>query len=283
MKQAHPLFIALLVWLFIGESFFVYGRTYETLKGVKIEGTFVDLKSSSANKAVVIKLDKTGKLFELPLARFSPSDQHYIKFAHLTKRAKGTTPQGTTKVTQTDTIPLPPPSGNSVFSNLGSKLVGVEGRSVRSRKMQSTPDYYAFYFAASWCPACTQFTPRFAEYYKNNISFAKPKVEIIFISRDNDKKSMENYMLKGNMPWPALRYTDPKREQLIEKYGGNGTPCLVLVDRSGKVISDSYVNGKNRGAFAVKQDLAAWFTGGERMSGSIIKSNPTPGKRVSDR
>ena len=184
-----------------------------------------------------------------------------------------------------DGFPLPVPSGPSIFASLASKLEAVNGSAVRYYRPKSTPDYYAFYFAASWCPSCSAFTPRLAEYYRNNIRFAKPKFEVIFISRDEGKKSMENYMLKEKMPWPALRYSDPNRLKLIKKYGGGGTPCLVLVDRAGKVLSESYINGNNRGAFAVKQDLAAWFTKGERVLDppSIILSKLAPGQRVSDR
>lgn len=285
VKKARFYYLLLAMTITLGHSSAV-GRTYKTITGVTLEGSFVDLKKSGANQIVILKLDRTGKNYELPLLGLSPSDQHFVKFTHLTNRAKGVTPVSTGKtVPSAKTIPLPAPSGRSVayISSLKSKLVTVEGNRVRSHKLEKTPDYYAFYFAANWCPACSQFTPQLARYYKKNIAFANPKFEIIFVSRDNSQKEMEDYMLKSNMPFPALRFSDPNREILRKKYAPTATPSLVLVDRAGKVISDSVVNNQYRSAFAVKQDIAAWFTDGERTEDGIIKSSLTTDKRVSDR
>lgn len=286
MKQTHWVYVVLLGIITVCWHSPAFARTYKTITGVTLEGSFVDLKKSGATQIVVLKLDRTGKPYEIPLLRLSPSDQHFIKFSHLTNKAKGITPSATEKtMPAVKAIPLPAPSGRTVsyISSIKSKLVAVDGNGVRSHQLAKTPDYYALYFAASWCPACSQFTPQLAKYYKNNISFANPKFEIVFISRDNNKKEMENYMLKSKMPWPALRYSDPNREKLRKKYAPNATPSLVLVDRAGKVISDSVVNNQYRSAFAVKQDIAAWFTEGERTEDGIIKSNLTSDKRVSDR
>ena len=286
MRKSQLIYVLLLVMTIITGRSPAFARNYKTLAGVTLEGSFVDLKKSGSIQIVVLKLDRTGKTYEMPFLGLSPSDQHFVKFSHLTNKAKGITPASTGKtVPAVKTIPLPVPSGRSVayISSLKSKLVAVDGNGVRSHKLEKAPDYYAFYFAASWCPACSQFTPQLARYYKKNIAFANPKFEIIFVSRDNSKKEMENYMLKSNMPFPALRYSDPNREKLRKKYAPNATPSLVLVDRSGKVISDSVVNNQYRSAFAVKQDIAAWFTDGERTEDGIIKSSLTTDKRVSDR
>ncbi|MFK5921643.1 MAG: thioredoxin-like domain-containing protein [Verrucomicrobiota bacterium] len=279
--------IFLLQLLFWTASSSSYARVFETIQGVRVEGDFVDMKTSGNNKTVVLRLKRTGKLHEIPLSRFSPSDQHFLKFSDLSNRATGKKP-ATKEALKNEPKKdnLPPPSGNAIaiISSLSSKLVMVNGPRVQKHKTEKAPDYYALYFAASWCHACAQFTPRLREYYRLNIDFAKPKFEIVFISRDNSKAEMENYMIKSKMPWPAISYSDSNRERLVKKYAPRGTPSLVLIDRAGKVISDSAVNGQYRSAFAVKQDIATWFTEGERTaSGGIIKSKLAPGKRVSDR
>lgn len=261
-----------------------FGRTYKTLTGVPLEATFHELKTSGTQQIVVLKMDRTGRMYEIPLAGLSPADQAHVKMGDIRKRSAASSPhlEKSGVMASASEPSLPAPSGESVFSNLGSKLVSVEGKSVKPHTLAEAPDYYAFYFAASWCHVCHRFTPQLAKYYSHNISYANPKIEFVYVSRDQSKRDMENYMIESGMPWPAIRYSDSTREKLIKKYAPSGTPCLVLVDRAGKVISESFVDGNPRGAFAVKQDIAFWFTGGERTGGGIIKSKLTNDKRVSD-
>ena len=46
------------------------------------------------------------------------------------------------------------------------------------------------------------------------------------------------------MPWPAVRFRDARRIDEITRYEGEGIPYLVVVDRQGKVIADSFANGE---------------------------------------
>ena len=57
------------------------------------------------------------------------------------------------------------------------------------------------------------------------------------------------------MPWPAIAFRQIDRLKEVKKYAGAGIPCLVVVDRDGKVLSDSYVDGKYVGPQKVMQDL----------------------------
>ncbi len=284
MKRIQSIGVFLTALFLIAHQPAVQGRTYKTLTGIALEGSFVDLKKVRGTQIVVLHLDRTGKPYELALSSLSLSDQKFIKFTHLTNRAKGITPHSKGEKTtgsKSDSLPLPSGPTDPMLANLSSKLVALDGRRLKKHKMQQTPDYYALYFAASWCSSCAHFTPKLTNYYNYNISFANPKFEVIFISRDNSENEMENYMIKSEMPWPALRYTDPAREKLRKKYAPRATPSLVLVDRAGKVISDSVVDDKYRSAFSVKQDMAVWFTDGERNKTGVIKSSLTPDKRVS--
>lgn len=277
MKRMHASCVFLIAVFFLTLSPSLSGRTFKTLAGVSIEAALVELKAGAAGQIVVLKLDRGGRRYEIPLARLSPTDQDFIKYAHLLEPSSRTVATDRGKA-------VPAVSGASIFAGLSSKLVAVDGRRVKKHQLETEtkPEYYAFYFAAGWCPACSRFTSQLAKYYTNNIAFANPRFEIIFVSRDNSKQEMDDYMLKSGMPWPAISYSASVREQLIKKYAPSGTPSLVLVDHAGKVISESFVDGKPRGAFAVKQDMAFWFTGGERAGTSIIKSGLTSDKRVSD-
>jgi len=73
---------------------------------------------------------------------------------------------------------------------------------------------------------------------------------------------MQNYMRELNMPWLALDYQKLESKQAIKKYAGAGIPCLVLIDSTGKVISDSFAGKDYLGPGKVLADLDAIFAKG---------------------
>lgn len=128
----------------------------------------------------------------------------------------------------------------SIFKDmLKGKLVALAGKRVGRYEMVEEPKYYAFYFSAHWCPPCRAFTPKLVEFY-NAQETRKKNFEIIFVSADNDEQSMDQYIKGDTMPWPAVAFRSLDRIKEIKKYSTQGIPRLVLVDREGKVISDSY-------------------------------------------
>ena len=42
-------------------------------------------------------------------------------------------------------------------------------------------------------------------------------------------------MKDDTMPWPAIAFRQVERLKEVKKYAGAGIPCLVVVDRDGKV------------------------------------------------
>jgi nucleoredoxin len=115
------------------------------------------------------------------------------------------------------------------------------------------------YLSAHWCPPCRQFTPKLVSYY-NKIIAAHPEFEIVFVSMDKGAAMMESYMHEDHMPWPALSY-DKVAGSGVRRYFGDSIPCLVIVDETGKVISDTYAGGNYRGPEAVLADLDRFFAG----------------------
>jgi nucleoredoxin len=106
----------------------------------------------------------------------------------------------------------------------------------------AAPDYYAIYFSAGWCAPCHKFTPQLVEFYRQNKE-NHANFEVVFVSSDHSERDMLNYMKQFSMPWPALRFEDAKSPD-VDRYAGDGIPCLVVVDAEGKVVSNSYINGK---------------------------------------
>jgi len=148
------------------------------------------------------------------------------------------------------------PAAASKFQQLlKGKLVGLNGKRISRRELSGDPEYYAFYFSAHWCPPCRTFTPKLVNFYNSNEAAGK-KFEIIFVSSDSNEDMMEEYIKEDKMPWPAIKYRYAKKIKEISKYAGSGIPCLVLVDREGNVISDSYQGKKYVGPNKVMGDIA---------------------------
>ena len=62
----------------------------------------------------------------------------------------------------------------------------------------------ALYFSAHWCPPCRNFTPLLNTFYENANSDGK-KMEIIFVSSDNDEQAFKEYF--ESMKWDcAVKY-----------------------------------------------------------------------------
>lgn len=120
--------------------------------------------------------------------------------------------------------------------------------------------YFALYYSAQWCPPCEVFTPKLVKFY-NDFKPSHPDFELIFISEDYDANAMLAYMKEMSMPWPAVNYDQlthprgPFNGPGIEGFASKGIPDLVLVDATGKVLSDSYQKGESVGPEQVIDDI----------------------------
>lgn len=90
------------------------------------------------------------------------------------------------------------------------------------------------YFTASWCPPCQGFCPILIDFY-NEINSIEKKLEIILVSRDQNKEDFEEYYTQ--MPWLALPWDDPRIYNLAEKYNIKGIPVLLVLKKNGEVAS----------------------------------------------
>lgn len=138
---------------------------------------------------------------------------------------------------------------------LAGKLVAMEGGGLRAREpvRMAGVKFFAIYFSASWCGPCRQFTPDLVDAY-GKIRALYPEFEIVHVNRDRTEGDMAGYMRDDRMPWPALRWSALRHTPEIERFGGSGIPCLVLIDETGKVLSDSYRWGRYVGPDAVLDD-----------------------------
>ena len=211
-----------------------------------MKADFVRTKTEGTERIVVFKKDD-GLHYQLAINSLSDADQAYIAKLEANQSSSSPAVEETSATAMT-----------AFEQTITKHLVRSKG-SRTSRVAQGelgSKDYYAIYYSAHWCPPCRTFTPKLVDFYK---SAAKqhPNFEIIFVSSDKDEDAMAEYMKETKMPWLALDFDKKKSSRELTQFAGNGIPCLVLVDRNGKVLSDSYVNGKYVGPTKVMNDLKA--------------------------
>ncbi len=102
------------------------------------------------------------------------------------------------------------------------------------------PELYLVYFSAGWCGPCHRFTPSLIEAYQRWRATMPGRVEVIFVSNDRSASEQSGYAREAGMPWPMLKYSQLGRAKVIERWAGNGIPCLVAVTRDGDVLFHSY-------------------------------------------
>jgi nucleoredoxin len=165
----------------------------------------------------------------------------------------------------TAAAPAPAPkTANAVLKELKGDLVRLkDGRRLQRVAKDALPDvdYYGIYFSAHWCGPCRQFTPRLVEFYNDLQPAHGKRFEIIFVSLDQSADAMEGYMQEAQMPWPAIEFASARKTDL-RRYAGRGIPCLVLLDRGGAVLADSYTNGQYVGPTVVMEQLRKRLTEG---------------------
>jgi len=90
-------------------------------------------------------------------------------------------------------------------------------------------NYYVFYFAASTCPRCKIFTPKFVAHYNKTLADRK---DVAFVSWPTDATTPPflEYARANTIPWPAL---PAERKSLFANLGVFEIPGILVVDRFG--------------------------------------------------
>ena len=138
-----------------------------------------------------------------------------------------------------DWKPAPDPTAgpSSVFDDiLDGKLVKLDGKSLKSFKdLQKPSKFYVFYYTASWCGPCHQFTPSLVEFYNEN---KNENFEIVLITSDNEENAMEKYAAEMKMPWPQLKLDKADDFKKEFRHGVSGIPSVIVCDLEGKNLGN---------------------------------------------
>ncbi len=93
-------------------------------------------------------------------------------------------------------------------------------------------------FWATWCPPCVAELPNvravYDEYHDRGVDF-------VSVSLDTEREKLEGAVKAKAIPWPQI-FFDPKApptQELhpAERYGIDAIPCLLVLDRDGKLLA----------------------------------------------
>jgi nucleoredoxin len=196
-------------------------RTWTSASGKTLEAAFVELKFDQ-----VVLRSPSGETIQIRLNQLSGPDQIHARSLTPAAGAPGAGLRGAPAVEKEV-----PPALDELF---GKRLVGLKGRRLSTADLAGKK--IAIYFTASWCPPCRAFTPVLVQAYTQLQTDGK-SFEVVLVSHDRDKASMERYMKDADMPWVAMPFGDKRIEALQRKFSVSGIPKLVVIDDTGKTLS----------------------------------------------
>lgn len=92
------------------------------------------------------------------------------------------------------------------------------------------------FFSAAWCTPCLHFVPALKEIYKELIQRGEA-LEIVFVSFDKTEEDMMEYYHQQHGDWLALKFGDPLKNTLVEKYSISVIPKLIVIQPNGDIIT----------------------------------------------
>lgn len=126
---------------------------------------------------------------------------------------------------------------------LKSNRVDAQGKPLAEDAIDDAT-VYVLYFGASWCGPCRQFSPDLVKFMDAAMP-ANPKLAVVMLNADENEAEMLKYMQSEKMPFPAVKFATLKTLGTVYGYGGGSIPQLVVTDRHGKVLANTFENGRH--------------------------------------
>ena len=113
------------------------------------------------------------------------------------------------------------------------ELTAIDGRKIDTAKMRGKVIMVIFW--ATWCPGCIQAMPHEKQLYEK---YHDKGLELIGINSDEDKKVLDAFLAKKELPWPQVWQDRAADINLSLKWGARSIPMMLLIDRKGVLVSD---------------------------------------------
>lgn len=111
------------------------------------------------------------------------------------------------------------------------KAKTIKGQTIELYKIKAKKTLLVFW--ASWCPHCTAALPKLEKFYNPDNT---KNLQIIAISVDTDKKSVEKAIKDEGYKWPVIAQLKGWDSPIAVTYGINATPTFYLLDQNKRII-----------------------------------------------
>lgn len=121
----------------------------------------------------------------------------------------------------------------------GTLLYKLDEKPISLEEALGGKEFIIFYATANWCSHCRGYASKMNEFYRTLPSSHKT-VEVVFLSADHENLGFKDHYYY--MPWLAVDYMDPGREEILTWLKVEGIPRVAVIDgRTGRIVERNSV------------------------------------------
>jgi len=121
----------------------------------------------------------------------------------------------------------------------GTLLSKLDEKPISLEEALGGKEFIILYATANWCSHCRGYASKMNEFYRTLPSSHKT-VEVVFLSADHENLGFKDHYYY--MPWLAVDYMDPGREEIMTWLKVEGIPRVAVIDgRTGRIVERNSV------------------------------------------